>query len=62
MRRVGRAVAALPLIAKNAVQFGTLRMNNGAKPYFTHIRRVTRNSDSVAVRKALARSCGLVAR
>ncbi|CVI20195.1 conserved hypothetical protein [Agrobacterium tumefaciens str. B6] len=39
-----------------------LRTIAEAKPYFTHIRRVTRSADSVAIRKRPQRDCGPAAR
>ncbi|CUX12553.1 conserved hypothetical protein [Agrobacterium genomosp. 13 str. CFBP 6927] len=42
----------MPLAAEKLFNSWALRTIKDAKPYFTHIRRVTREADSVAIRKA----------
>ncbi|EGP57237.1 hypothetical protein Agau_C201476 [Agrobacterium tumefaciens F2] len=42
----------MPLALEKLFNSLTLRTIKASKPYFTHIRRVTREADSVAIREA----------
>lgn len=63
--RIGGATMLLPPCRqspKKLFNSWALRTITKAKPYFTHIRRVTRKPDSVAIRKRSQRDCGAAAR